>query len=44
MTADNVRGLRPQVMRDAGFADVEETQRFATIFGTVSLYLARKPA
>lgn len=43
-TADNVRGLLPQFMRDAGFADVEETQRFATMFGTMSLYRAKKPA
>ncbi|MGH8540470.1 MAG: hypothetical protein ACRETW_08200 [Stenotrophobium sp.] len=43
-TTDNMRGLLTQFMRDAGFASVQETQRFATIFGTVSLYRARKPA
>lgn len=43
-TADNVRGLLPQFMREAGFADVVETRRFATVFGTMSLYRARKPS
>ncbi|HWU67710.1 MAG TPA: class I SAM-dependent methyltransferase [Stenotrophobium sp.] len=41
-TADNVRGLLPQMMRDAGFSEVVETRRYATIFGTISLYRARK--
>lgn len=41
-TADNVRGRLPQMMRDAGFAAVSETRRYATVFGTISLYRARK--
>ena len=41
-TADNVRGLLPQMMRGAGFCDVSETRRYATMFGTVSLYRACK--
>ena len=43
-TADNVAGRLPDFMREAGFADVAERQRFATPLGTVSLYSARKPA
>ncbi|MGH8506848.1 MAG: class I SAM-dependent methyltransferase [Stenotrophobium sp.] len=41
-TADNVRGRLPRFMRDAGFTQVEETRRFATMFGTLSLYRASK--
>ncbi len=41
-TADNVRGLLPTLIQEAGFVDVSETQRFSTIFGTMSLYRARK--
>jgi SAM-dependent methyltransferase len=41
-TADNVRGLLPQLMRDAGFGEVSETRRYATVFGTMSLYRAHK--
>lgn len=37
-TADNVAGLLPELMRGAGFREVEETRRFATMFGTISLY------
>ncbi len=42
-TADNVRGLLPQFIADAGFKEVSETTRFATPFGTLSLYRADKP-
>ncbi|MBI2323111.1 MAG: methyltransferase domain-containing protein [Chloroflexi bacterium] len=42
-TADNVRGLLPAMMAEAGFAQVEETARYATIVGTLCLYRARKP-
>ena len=41
-TADNVRGLLPQLMRDAGFGEVSETRRYTTVFGTMSLYRAQK--
>lgn len=43
-TADNVRGLLPRLMRDAGFADVVERRRFPTLWGTLSLYRASRPA
>lgn len=42
-TADNVEGRLPQMMRDAGLEDVAEMERFSTVFGTLSLYRARKP-
>lgn len=42
-TADNVNGLLPTLIQKAGFEEVCETQRFSTIFGTMSLYRARKP-
>ncbi|MDE2179374.1 MAG: class I SAM-dependent methyltransferase [candidate division NC10 bacterium] len=42
-TADNVKGRLPALFRDAGFEKVSETARFATLFGTLSLYKARKP-
>lgn len=42
-TVDNVKGRLPTLFRDAGFEDVSETARFATLFGTLSLYRARKP-
>lgn len=43
-TADNVRGLLPTLMRDAGFCDVVERRRFPTMWGTLSLYRASRPA
>ncbi|PTU30379.1 class I SAM-dependent methyltransferase [Stenotrophobium rhamnosiphilum] len=43
-TADNVRGLLPTLMLEAGFVDVCETERYSTVFGTMSLYRARKSA
>lgn len=42
-TADNVKGLLPVLFQRAGFEDVSETARFATLYGTLSLYEARKP-
>ncbi len=41
-TSDNIKGLLPQMFREAGFEEVEETVRYATMFGTLSLYKARK--
>lgn len=41
-TRDNVRGRLPTLLHDAGFAEVCETARFMTLFGTLSLYQARK--
>lgn len=42
-TEDNVKGLLPLMFRDAGFEQVEESARYMTVFGTLSLYRARKP-
>jgi SAM-dependent methyltransferase len=42
-TADNVRGELPRLMTQAGFIEVEETVTFSTLFGTMSLYRARRP-
>ncbi|MDD5472651.1 MAG: methyltransferase domain-containing protein [Candidatus Methanoperedens sp.] len=39
---DNIRGLLPEMFRKAGFDLVEETDRYTTLFGTLSLYRARK--
>jgi len=41
-TADNVSGLLPELFRMAGFMEVEESARYITIVGTLSLYRARK--
>lgn len=41
-TTDNVHGLLPVLMEGAGFVEVEETRRLVTVFGTLSLYRARK--
>lgn len=42
-TADNVKGLLPELIRGAGFTGVVETRRFSTMWGTLSLYRAVKP-
>ncbi len=41
--SDNVAGLLPAVFREAGFDQVVEPARFATVFGTLVLYKAQKP-
>jgi ubiquinone/menaquinone biosynthesis C-methylase UbiE len=41
--ADNIQGLLPGMFRHAGFDPVEETARYTTIAGTLSLYRACKP-
>jgi ubiquinone/menaquinone biosynthesis C-methylase UbiE len=41
---DNYTGLLPAMLREAGFEKVEETGFFNTIFGTLTLLRARKPA
>lgn len=43
-TADLIEGVLPEMLRQAGFIEVEETARQMTIFGTLSLYKGQKPA
>lgn len=42
-TTDNVNGLLPDFFSQAGLQDVQETTHYATVFGTMALYQARKP-
>lgn len=42
-TRDNVEGLLPGFMSDAGLVDVQETGRVLTPLGSISLYRAAKP-
>lgn len=39
---DNVRGLIPEYMRDAGFMEVREVRNFKVLWGTFSLYSGLK--
>ena len=39
---DNVRGLLPVMLREAGFTGVEVRAQFGTIFGTLAAYAAQK--
>lgn len=41
-TTDNVKGLLPEYINQAGFEDVTETKSFATMLGTLSLYKSIK--
>ncbi len=41
-TADSVEGRLPEHMRQAGFVEVIETHRRRTLFGTLSMYRARR--
>jgi len=41
-TTDNVKGLLPVYINQAGFKDVTETRSFQTILGTLSLYKGAK--
>ena len=41
-TTDNVKGLLPAYIEDAGFEEVRETGQYSTVFGTLSLYRAHK--
>ena len=43
-TTDNVRGVLPDLLGLAGFQEVETTNSYVTILGTLSLYRARKPS
>jgi ubiquinone/menaquinone biosynthesis C-methylase UbiE len=40
---DNFKGLLPEIFREVGFEQVEESARYMTVFSTLSLYKARKP-
>jgi ubiquinone/menaquinone biosynthesis C-methylase UbiE len=42
-TTDNVRGLLPDFLGLAGFENVEITNHYSTLLGTLSLYRARRP-
>lgn len=42
-TADNLAGRLPGLLARAGFEEVAQVDRFATIFGTLALYRGRKP-
>ena len=41
-TSDNVAGRLPEFLRASGFKEVEETQRFSTVLGTLALYRAKR--
>jgi len=43
-TQDNVSGRLPELLAGAGFAQVARRQRFSTLFGTLELLSAVKPA
>jgi len=43
-TTDNLRDLLPNFLRLAGFENVETTNCYSTMLGTLSLYRARKPS
>lgn len=43
-TSDNVNGLLPDFFKKAGLQDGQETARYATMFGTLALYTAWRPA
>ena len=43
-TQDNVEGLLPQLFTQGGFQDVTLHQKFSTVYGTLALYHAAKPA
>ena len=42
-TADSFDGLLPELMTESGFAAVEETNSFNTLFGTIRLHASRRP-
>ncbi len=43
-TGDNAAGRLPAMFRECGFVDVRETASYATLFGTLTLWQARKSA
>ncbi len=42
-TRDNVAGAIPEIFEEAGLEQPAETRRFRTMFGSLSLYRARRP-
>jgi SAM-dependent methyltransferase len=42
-TRDNVQGRLPSLFTQAGFREVDVLREYATIYGTLTLYRARKP-
>ena len=42
-TKENLEGRLPEIIREAGFVNVQRRMDFQTIFGTLSLYSANKP-
>lgn len=43
-TSDNVKGMLPVLLEKADFAEVQQSAQYSTIFGTLALYQARRPA
>lgn len=41
--ADNLDGRLPVLFQDAGFVNIAETRRYATLFGTISILSGQKP-
>jgi hypothetical protein len=41
--SDNLDGLLPVLFRGAGFVNIAETRRYATLFGTISILSGQKP-
>jgi len=42
-TTDNVNGLLPNFFNQAGLQDIQQTAQYATMFGSMALYKAKKP-
>lgn len=42
-TEDNVRGLLPELMESAGYQKISINDEVSTMFGTMTLYSAKKP-
>lgn len=43
-TSQNLDGRLPTLIEESGLADVRERDRFRTVFGTMELFSARRPA
>ena len=41
--SDNLAGLLPVLFQSAGFVNITETRRYATLFGTISILSGQKP-